>query len=337
MAKSFFLMLAQKLKKQDVKSWFWSRKLDGMRCYYDGGITRGMLIRDVPWANTLKDKPQWSEFRSTGLWSRYGKAIFAPDWWLNKLPPIPLDGELFGERWQTNQSAVTKHEPGPGWSMVGYHVFESPSYRTIFANRKLEEPNYSKKFVDIVPWLEKQRVLIHGPDRLFRETVYFMDNLERNSVLHVVPQTRVLSMDQLTSVFNDYVESGGEGLMIRSPSTYYECTRSKVLLKMKARDDAEGIVIGYKWGEETDKGSKLLGLMGSLRVKYNGLEFDLSGFTDEERTMTVFDTSKPGQIVSEEVSNPNFPRGSTITFSYRDLTDAGIPKEARYLRTRLDT
>jgi len=310
--------------------------LDGNMAYFDGGVTRGMLVRDIPWANTQKDHPNWRDARSTGLWSRYCKPIFAPNYWLDQLPQIPLDGELYGESWQTNQATVKDREPGSGWSKVQYHVFESPRYSTVFANGQLEEANCTKKFVDIVPWLEGRvdPALLHGQDRLFRETVLFLDKLERNSVLHIVPQTRVLSPTTLESIFNNYVESGGEGLMLRSPSTYYECTRSKILLKMKASNDAEGTVIGFKWGEETDKGSKLLGMLGSLTVKFGSIEFQLSGFTEQERTMTVVDTTRPGQVVSDEVESVHFPRGSVVTFTYRELSDDGKPKEARYLRKR---
>ena len=40
----------------------------------------------------------------------------------------------------------------------------------------------------------------------------------------------------------------------------------------------------------------------------------------------------PEQQVPDWIENPMFPRGSKVTFRFRELTDDGIPKEARYWR-----
>ena len=39
-----------------TKDWFVSEKLDGMYCLWDGGITRGMPVTEIPWAYHAKDK-----------------------------------------------------------------------------------------------------------------------------------------------------------------------------------------------------------------------------------------------------------------------------------------
>jgi ATP-dependent DNA ligase len=108
-------------------------------------------------------------------------------------------------------------------------------------------------------------------------------------------------------------------------------------LKIKPHDDAEATVIGYTSGRETDKGSKLLGLMGALIVEFNGKRMELSGFTDQERQFSSaeaasFAASNPGSECPDWITNTNFPRGSQVTFKYRGLTKEGIPQEARYFR-----
>ena len=131
MAKREFLMLAHtyKPKKYGVGGWFLSEKLDGMRAYWDGGISRGILKSDVPWANTAKDERYIEPPIATGLWSRYGNVIHAPDWWLDKLPAIPLDGELYiPEARQRLMSIVKDTTPGTGWQDVKYYVFDMPAY-----------------------------------------------------------------------------------------------------------------------------------------------------------------------------------------------------------------
>ena len=40
----------------------------------------------------------------------------------------------------------------------------------------------------------------------------------------------------------------------------------------------------------------------------------------------------PGKQVSENWRNLNFLIGSSVTFRYRELSDTGIPKEARFWR-----
>ena len=92
-----FVQLAKEIdyKKNSLGGNYLSEKLDGQRGLWDGGITRGMPIRAVPWANVEKEDRLVEDRISTGLWSRYGHPIQAPDWWLDNLPNIPLDGELY--------------------------------------------------------------------------------------------------------------------------------------------------------------------------------------------------------------------------------------------------
>ena len=91
MAKREFLQLADHYdpRKHDVAGWFVSEKLDGTRCFWDGGLTRGLPTEQVPWASIIDPKTGEKKAKikplSTGLWSRYGNPIMAPDWWLNRL------------------------------------------------------------------------------------------------------------------------------------------------------------------------------------------------------------------------------------------------------------
>src|SRR5690606_5395367 len=110
---------------------------------------------------------------------------------------------------------------------------------------------------------------------------------------------------------------------------------------------SEATITGYVWGRKTDKGSKLLGLMGTVIVKWTNPEtnkevtFELgSGFTENERVMTyesgnnaaMTGSVNHGKLVQQGIFNPKFPIGSKITFQYRELSDGGVPKEATYLR-----
>ena len=99
-----FLQLAHTYDaaKHKIAGWYVSEKLDGTRAFWDGGLSRGQPTKLIPWASVIDPKTKKPKDRvkpvATGLWSRYGNPIMAPDWFLDSLPPIFLDGELWTGR-----------------------------------------------------------------------------------------------------------------------------------------------------------------------------------------------------------------------------------------------
>ena len=65
---------------------------------------------------------------SSGLWSRYGNPIVAPDWWLDQLPNCPLDGELWAGRgkFQLCRSICGGDEPDPRFDQIQYRRVTGP-------------------------------------------------------------------------------------------------------------------------------------------------------------------------------------------------------------------
>ncbi len=333
-----FLQLAQNYdpSKHYIGGFYVSHKLDGMRAFWDGGVTRGMACTEVPFANIEKDFRKVKPPISTGLWTRYGKPIQAPAAWLDQLPPIPLDGELYlGPGTFQSLLSVTKTlVPGPEWDRVRFYIFDAPQYQEVFTDGRINNPNFKKVFSDLIPWFKSRTT--------FSKTLNFDDNynfFKKLGTKVVVPheQIRLTTNEReakaiVQSMLEQVTSDGGEGLMLRAAYSFWVPKRVSTLLKVKKLLDAEATVVGYTWGRETDKGSKLLGLMGAMIVVWQGRRFELSGFTDAERALSTFDTKNPGQIVPDTVSNPLFPRGSKVTFRYRELTNDSIPKEARYWR-----
>lgn len=354
MAKREFLQLAHTLnpKKHSVAGFFMSEKLDGMRAYWDGGISRGLPIDQVPWANTAKLDRLKDPVVATGLWSRYGIAIRAPEFWLDALPKVPLDGELYlgRKKFQQLVSITKAFASGDRWEAVQYKVFDAPPDEIVFADGEINNDRYKKKFKDIASWLRgRGRTNPWMPANIGFTTRYrSLQSLikDGNDIVQLHEQELLpFNMNEAFGRINcrlaDICEADGEGVMIKNPSAYYSCERSYALLKHKPFEDAEGTVVGYTWGRETDKGSKLLGLMGALILKINTGTFKVSGFTDDERRMTyvhsgesayIYGCGHPDEEAGSHVHNPNFPRGTTVTYKFRELTDAGLPKEARYHR-----
>jgi DNA ligase 1 len=352
--KQHFLMLAHQFdpKKDRIEGWFMSHKLDGMRVLWDGGVTRGMELDKVPWANTEKDSRYVVQPKATGLWTRYGKSIQAPDWWLDLLPEfLILDGELYMGRgqFQSLMSAAKQLKPGPEWKKIKYMIFDSPPVYTVFASREIDETNFKKTFANIEHRIKFDAVKL--PSYQYRMVYHWLlENVGQNDHVKVLPQielpynrTKVETITQES--LDKEIAIGGEGLMFRKPQSFWTPSRVRTLLKMKGMLDDEATVIGYTAGRETDKGSKLLGLMGAMILSYKGKTFELSGFTDEERKLvfkadgsSAYDVVSqiPSDRVPDTIHNPMFPIGSTVSFKYRELTKDGLPKEARFWRKHVE-
>lgn len=130
--------------------------------------------------------------------------------------------------------------------------------------------------------------------------------------LKAVKQYRVNDETTLNEQLKQMVAQGGEGLMLHRADAEYVTGRSDVLLKVKLLLDAEAIVIAHTPGK-----GKYKGKLGALEVETpEGIHFKLgTGFTDAQR-------ANPPKI------------GSTVTYTYRDITKTGKPKFASFLRVR---
>jgi len=130
--------------------------------------------------------------------------------------------------------------------------------------------------------------------------------------LRAVEQTRVSDRGELKRRLDAVVKAGGEGLMLHRADAPYQTGRSDVLLKLKPLLDAEATVIDHLPGK-----GKHAGRLGALKVRTrDGVVFRLGGgFSDAQR-------ASPPAI------------GAVVTFTYRDLTPAGKPRFASFLRVR---
>jgi len=137
------------------------------------------------------------------------------------------------------------------------------------------------------------------------------------------------------------MEHRGEGLVFRNPKSKWLTERSWDVLKMKPIEDATATVIGYMAGR---KDHRLEGMIGALVLEWEKPDgktviFELSGLDDVERFIhdrktQDFATRNPDKRLPATYSNEHYPTFTKVDFAYRELTKAGIPKEARVLRRR---
>jgi len=284
-----FLQLAQMPKAdKDYSSYQVSEKFNGQRAMWDGGCTRGEPLNNVPWANTSKSGV------STGLWSRYGRPIYAPAWWLDEMPGYWCDGELWVNRktsLQDLRSTTARLIPDDRWCGVLYMVFQRIQPEWFAETGLIKNPIWTK-FIEY--------------DAVMKWASRITGHLGSNKRCIKVQQYPYSSKD---SFMENVLESGGEGIMLTDPSRLWSPHRTDRLIKIKPEKQATATIIEVIPGKGRHRGR-----MGALKMRWKGLTFNIgTGFTDEDRERT-------------------WSIGSTLLFTYRDVTNSGKPIEARYGR-----
>ncbi len=200
-----------------------SEKFDGVRALWDGRQLR----------------------------TRGGNTVAAPPWFLQRLPPVALDGELWLRRgrFEALSGAVRRQKPDEAeWRQIRYMVFELPG-----------APG---------PFTERAAALA----RLAREAGF--------SGLQATPQDMLPDRAALQRRLQEVTDQGGEGLMLHRADASYLTGRSPVLQKLKAVHDADAVVLGAVPGR-----GRHAGRMGALRMQTpDGRQFLLgTGFSDAQR------------------------------------------------------
>lgn len=341
----------------DLAGWFVSEKLDGQRCFWDGGITRGMKTVDVPWASITDPKTGGMKKKirpiATGLWSRYGNPIMAPDWFLNGLPCMPLDGEIFAGRgqFQTTMSIVRKDNPiDSQWKDVQFAVYGSPPFEAVFGDGEIKNANFHRdlSWDTIGKWIANKSADLDGFTRVIRGAS-FQDELHVINMalesqtdfayLHrqvKLPQDHGQATTEVERELEKVLDLGGEGIIIRSSEAIWYPKRMAHILKYKPYDDDEATITGFTSGRIGKEGT-LQGMIGALITTYDGKRLELSGLNFREREfatqeMIDFAYLNPGVDMPAHFHGHHFNVGDTVTFRYRELSDGGIPKDARYSR-----
>lgn len=305
--KSEYLMLSQVYdpEKHFIHGWLASEKLDGHRALW------------IPSTRGRDDSSMATESGvATGLWSRYGKIIHAPDSWLDQLPKeICLDGELYNPALsrQSISSIVTRSVELVPWDQIQYWVFDSPETSVITQFRTI----YKLGGVGCAYNFEHSAILT---TRLAKLAPFY------NDVVREVVQTELprgpacaVMVDKLMKCIED---AGGEGLIVRDPWSPYVTERSWSMLKIKPRHDGHATIVGFTTGKGkyvTQVGALVVECQKPLKsgsriswLSNETVRFELSGMKDSERRPGVL---KVGQIVR---------------FEFRTLSDDGVPVEAAY-------
>ena len=207
----------------DPSGYLVSEKLDGVRAIWDGSQLR---------------------FRS-------GRIVRAPEWFTKALPPVALDGELWGgrESFDVVSGAVRRVTPDDAsWRALRLMVFDLPGAPGDFAKRAAR--------------------------------IAELATASRATVWAAAEQTQMPDRTALQQRLDSVVRGGGEGLVLHRADAPWSPGRSTAVWKLKPLHDAEAQVLAHEPGR-----GRLADLMGALRVRTDrGIEFRIgTGFTDAER------------------------------------------------------
>lgn len=148
-----------------------SEKLDGVRGYWNG----------------------------EKLISRNSKDIMCPQWFVDGLSSVPLDGELWmGRGTLAKMGSITHFPNNPSWKEVKYMIFDLP-----------------------------------GSGEPYEKRMELLKQLSFPSHVEIVKCTACAGNDELWDLLKKTLKEGGEGLMAVQPHSSYVRGRTPVILKVK--------------------------------------------------------------------------------------------------------
>ena len=271
-------MLAKNLKDYQDKinfskeSWELQCKFNGMRCI---ATRNGLFTR------------KGERYQSVPHIEQALKSFFENN------PDAVLDGELFNNelRQQLNEIAklvrktkhITTDDLAQSAKIVKYYVYDGYG----FANLAQETPYSQRK-----DWINKNLV---------------------GKINHIaaVKSVSIKSQEKLNEAYQEYIEDGHEGAMLRKVDQGYENKRSKYLLKVKPEDDSEATIIAVIEGNGNWSGTAK-----TATLQWNDKVFDATFKGTQEELTSILKNKKDWE-------------GKEVTFLYNGLTGLNIPNFAR--------
>jgi len=187
-----------------------------------------------------------------------------------------LDAEVMGADWNETASVAMSYKRGKDDSGMVLHVFDAMTFDD---------------------WREQESTLnLSDRTELASELVAKVNS---TSVVTVDGKT-VNNMKELLTFYNDCMEDGYEGIMLKDLNSKYAFKRSKAVLKMKPVTTYEGVIVGHYEG---NVGSKREGMWGGFNVVMpNGVVTRVGGgYTDALKAEIDIDPdSYLGKIVEVE-------------------------------------
>lgn len=190
------------------------------------------------------------------------------------------------------------------------------------ARNKFEDCSFLKKKIISLKEFNDKKIkfyvfdIISLPKVKFKDKIQNMKNIcAQSQFLVFVKQIKMKNNSDIKSLFENYKKKGAEGIMLRDPESYYEKKRSNTLVKLKAKEDTEAVIIGYNLSTSKKYNGLLKSFHCILQTNKN-IKFEVSGICEDIR----------------KNFRKTHPINTIITFSHNGFTSYGTPRHPRYQR-----
>ena len=179
-----------------------------------------------------------------------------------------------------------------------------------------------------------------------KEVAVLSEALENTdaSICYLHPQTKLIDIPgeangQVEAYLQRVLDQGGEGVVIRNPERHLDAETPSGHPQVQAFPRRRGPCGGLHQRPGDQQGQPA---PGQDRCPDRGLPGQAAGIVRPDRRRAGvrrpdgprLGHHNPGMDAPYWVEGKQFKKGQTVTFKYRELTDDGIPKEARYWRRR---
>lgn len=306
-------------------NWIIFRKYNGRQALWDGEKTRGMVLKDIPFACPTDNK----RIVSTGLWSigrdGFPHVIYAPNSWLDR--KMPIDVPLCGELWLKNDdlfgctSIVAKKNPTnwecKEWNNIQYIPFNIKPYH--MWPIKIDSTVCHKFCSSYAGYT-------------FKDTLaYLYTNIWR---VEEYPQIMAPEYKKLTCL-EDWEEIkirakdlSWEGMVLVNLYAKYEMGLTSNILKYKFEFDVEAKIIGYSQGAEGKRNDGLIGALLVETVWPDNVGSMIGGKSSYSGTKVVYKVSG-GLNDDDRLGSTRITKGKIINVKFNSITNHAKPSLGR--------
>jgi DNA ligase 1 len=174
----------------------------------------------------------------------------------------------------------------------------------------------------IFDWIDEKRA-----QKPYIERYMALMDLAKKAVLHseppgnglwVVSCRDVALQSEADNLYQEFLDQGYEGLMLKDPNAPYQHKRSYAWMKMKEEQSIDTPIVGWEWGT-----GKYEGMIGAFLIEHNGVRVKVgSGLTDELRDANPVDYLQRLIEVSYQHETPDGSLRHPRFKRFRDTEDA---------------
>ena len=185
-------------------------------------------------------------------------------------PSVVIDGELLIDGSEDGSAVDRKIGNGILNKAVRGTITEKESKRITATLWDIIPLDAFKFGIDPTPYAQR-----------FERLNHILNTIERDNRLFIVRTEKIETIDQAMDMFNEMIEHGFEGVIVKSPKMIWKNVRSTESMKIKAEKDIDARVTGVQLGT-----GRFQGKLGALICETDDhkIQFKVgTGFTEAER------------------------------------------------------